>query len=60
MPWCISITINEASKEEALKQLEKAVEDIKTLKHFYHRIGSTDSRCGTSIPYVEYESYEGI
>lgn len=55
MSWCISITIDEESRKDALRRLEQIVESIKVQEEVFY---ASDRRSGTI--YSEYDSYEGL
>jgi hypothetical protein len=57
MSWYISVNINESSRDEAISQLEKAIEDIKMKENVFHDLVEQDPN---RIPYLAYDSYEGI
>lgn len=57
MSWCISIVINEVSREEAIKLLDCAVNHIKTENNIFFDSKITDD---DGLPRLEYDSYKGI
>lgn len=57
MSWYISITINEVSREEAIRELEKTVKTIKAGKTMFNDPVEQDPK---GIPYTAYDSYEGL
>ena len=61
MSWCISITINENSKEEAVKLLNEAVNEIKTKDDIFFDGGEViDGGVFGSLPRLKYDSYKGM
>lgn len=62
MSWCISIVINEISKEEALKSLDKIRGEIKTKDDIFVEGPIVDDSFGKLMGFkkFKYDSYTGI
>ena len=62
MSWCIRITINEDSKEEAVKLLDFAVKNIKEGDTIYisYREQIDKNHKDSHLPRISYDSYKGI
>lgn len=60
MNWCISIKINEKSKEEALRLLDETVKKMKVGGNIEHEEYHPEDYHVLRLPRLKYDSYEGI
>lgn len=62
MSWCISIVINETSKEEALKLLDWVVNEIKTKDDIFIEGPVVGDSWGKmmNLKRFKYDSYKGM